>query len=494
MKQEKAMNDDSRGQMDRRTLIKSAGAAALGFTALAEGANQAAATKGATKRRRFAIVGLGSRSLMYTKALTETYTDRNELVAMCDTNPGRLALRAQIVGKVGASPQTYAAKDFERMIAETKPDAVIVTSPDATHDGYLVRTLDAGCDAITEKPMTTTPEKAQGILDACARNKKHIRVLFNYRYSPPRTQVKDLLMQGVIGDILSVDFNWLLNTQHGADYFRRWHSHKQISGGLMVHKATHHFDLVNWWLGSQPELVLSYGKREFYTPATARRMGLKSHHERCHTCPESSACTFYMDLAADPAFKTMYLDQEHHDGYFRDQCVFRPEIDIEDTMNVIVRYKTGATLSYSLNACNAWEGYQIAFNGTKGRLEHRVVEQMATFAGATGGDVADDRVTTRVIPLRGAPQEIQPWTGTGGHGGGDKVMLDEVFGSAEPDKYQRASDERSGAYSMLIGAAANRCFQTGQAVRIADLVTGLTAPDMAPMPTREMTIPMPRKV
>jgi hypothetical protein len=201
-----------------------------------------------------------------------------------------------------------------------------------------------------------------------------------------------------------------------------------------------------------------------------------------------------MDLAADPAFKTMYLDQEHHDGYFRDQCVFRPEIDIEDTMNVIVRYKTGATLSYSLNACNAWEGYQIAFNGTKGRLEHRVVEQMATFAGATGGDVADDRVTTRVIPLRGAPQEIQPWTGTGGHGGGDKVMLDEVFGSAEPDKYKRASDERSGAYSMLIGAAANRCFQTGQAVRIADLVTGLTAPDMAPMPTREMTIPMPRKV
>src|SRR5690606_40572226 len=159
-----------------------------------------------------------------------------------------------------------------------------------------------------------------------------------------------------------------------ADYFRRCHSQKQMSGGLMLHKATHHFDLVNWWLGSEPDLVLAHGKREFYTPKTARRLGLKSHHDRCRTCPEAKACTFQLDLAADPALKALYLDNERHDGYFRDRCVFRPEIDIEDTMNVIVRYRSGATLSYSLNACNAWEGYQIALNGTKGRLEHGIVE------------------------------------------------------------------------------------------------------------------------
>src|SRR5690606_27174596 len=113
---------------------------------------------------------------------------------------------------------------------------------------------------------------------------------------------------------------------------------------------------------------------EFYTPAMARRMGLEGPHERCLTCPEKAACTFYFDLAADPALKALYLDNERHDGYFRDQCVWRPEIDIEDTMNVIVRYDTGATLGYSLNAFNAWEGYRVAFNGTRGRLEHEVVE------------------------------------------------------------------------------------------------------------------------
>ena len=93
---------------------------------------------------------------------------------------------------------------------------------------------------------------------------------FNYRYSPPRTQVKDLLMSGVIGDILSVDFHWMLDTHHGADYFRRWHRNKQNSGGLMVHKATHHFDLVNWWLSSVPELGLCPGASQvLHAPAGA---------------------------------------------------------------------------------------------------------------------------------------------------------------------------------------------------------------------------------
>jgi hypothetical protein len=72
-------------------------------------------------------------------------------------------------------------------------------------------------------------------------------------------------------------------------------------------------------------------------------------------------------------------------------------------------------------------------------------------------------------------------------------MLTEVFGSAEPDKYKRAADERSGLYSCLIGASANKSFLTGGAVKVADLVTGLTSPMVAPMPTRNDPVPMPMK-
>ena len=110
------------------------------------------------------------------------------------------------------------------------------------------------------------------------------------------------------------------------------------------------------------------------------------------------------------------------------------------------------------------------------------------------GGIAEDGVTTRLIPLRGAPRKLEAWTGTGGHGGGDKVMLDEIFLPDTPaDKYLRASNEHGGAASILIGVAANQCFQTGQPVKIADLVTGLERPAYAPMPSRTGPLPMPER-
>ena len=137
-------------------------------------------------------------------------------------------------------------------------------------------------------------------------------------------------MRGEIGDVLSVDFQWMIKTSHGADYCRRWHAHKANSGGLMLHKASHHFDVVNWWLCALPVSVHATGKREFYTPTMARSFGLIAPGERCLTCIEKSRCGFYLNLAAIPGLKPLYLDHENQDGYIRERCVFRPDIDIED--------------------------------------------------------------------------------------------------------------------------------------------------------------------
>lgn len=449
-----------------------------------------------SRRRRYALVGLGSRHELYQDGIEKTHAATAELVGVCDANWGRVEVARRRSAQNGAPvPRGYAAADFGQMLAETRPDVVIVTTVDATHHDYLIRAMEAGCDVITEKPMTTDAEKCRQLLAARQRTGRACRVTFNYRYSPPRSQVKELLMSGEIGEVLSVDFHWLLNTHHGADYFRRWHSKKENSGGLFVHKSTHHFDLVNWWLGAMPVAVMATGQREFYTAATARRMGLTGPHERCRTCPEKAKCGFALDLAASPSLKSLYLDQESHDGYFRDRCVFRDDSDIEDTLNALVTYDTGATLSYSLNAFNAWEGYTVAFNGTKGRIEHTIVESFYVNGTETvQGGVADGGVTIRVIPLRGEARTVVPWSAEGDHGGGDRLMLEDIFlPSPAADKYLRAADERAGACSIAVGIAANRSLKTGAGVKVAELLPGLVRPDYAPMPSRTGPLPMPRR-
>ena len=486
------------GKLTRREFLATAAAAGTmllaGPSLLAQTVSSAVAPASARKKR-YVLVGVGSRARMYSQAILNTYADYCQMVGYCDVNRGRLKLaQDKARAMAGVDVPVFDAKDFDRMIRETKPDVVIVTTKDGAHDQYIIRAMQLGCDVISEKPMTTDEKKCRAILDAQAKTGRNCTVTFNYRYSPHRTQIKDLLMSGVIGDVLSVDFHWMLDTVHGADYFRRWHSHKADSGGLMVHKSTHHFDLVNWWLSAVPVSVMATGKRQFYTPRMAKRLGLKHAHRRCYTCPEKNLCAFYLDLAANPNFKELYLDHEKHDGYYRDRCVWRLDIDIEDTMNVLVRYNTGATLCYSLNAFNAWEGYVIVFNGTKGRIEHKM-EEKVTLAGdgSVPGAVKAEGTYIRIYPLRAPAYEVPLWpAGEGGHAGGDKLMLDDLFlPEKRADKYLRASDQRAGAYSILTGIAANHSFSSGDAVKIADLVPRIPLPDFPPMPTRDAKVPMP---
>jgi hypothetical protein len=199
-------------------------------------------------------------------------------------------------------------------------------------------------------------------------------------------------------------------------------------------------------------------------------------------------------MEASSSLRALYLDNEKYDGYFRDRCVFRPDIDIEDTMNVLVKYDNSVTMAYSLNAFNAWEGYQIAFNGTKGRIEHQIVEKIyVNGTDSVQGGIQEGGARIRVLPLRGAGEDIEVWTGVGGHGGGDKVLLDDLFLTEKTeDKYLRAADHRGGAYSILTGIAANRSFLTdGGIVKVADLVSGIGYPDYPTMPGHDEPLPMP---
>ncbi|MFZ1329385.1 MAG: Gfo/Idh/MocA family oxidoreductase, partial [Chitinophagaceae bacterium] len=207
------------------------------------------------KKLKLALVGTGHRgSGFWGSNLLKSFNEVVEFVGLCDINPGRMAYVKQVM-----NVNCPAYTDFKQMLKDTKPDYVIVTTVDAEHDEQIVTALEMGCDVITEKPMTTDEIKCKRILEAEKRTGKKVIVAFNYRHSVHAMQLKELLAQQRVGKITSVDFNWYLNVYHGADYFRRWHGRMNRSGSLWVHKATHHFDLLNWWLNSEPVEVSAYG-------------------------------------------------------------------------------------------------------------------------------------------------------------------------------------------------------------------------------------------
>jgi predicted dehydrogenase len=432
-------------------------------------------------RKRYAVVGVGSRSRMYTWALLEDYKEQAELVAMCDTNQTRMDYHNREFKEklnIGAIP-TYKSEDFLKMLRDQRIDTVIVTSIDRTHDRYIIAAMEAGVDVICEKPMTTDEKKCQAVIDTIKRTGKSLKVTFNYRYAPRATKVKELLKQKVIGDVKSVHFEWLLDTQHGADYFRRWHRDKRNSGGLMVHKATHHFDIMNWWLDSAPKTVFGFGDLVFYGRDNAEARGITNFYDRAHGRKNAEGDPFAVPLESNERLKGMYLDAEHEDGYQRDRSVFSDGISIEDDMAVLVRYRNGATMSYHLTAYSPWEGHRVMFNGTKGRLEYATYEKGYVSGSDTDSNQPELRgakefspepTTLLVRPLWAKPMSVELPSNEGGHGGGDKRLLDDLILGTSSDPLGRAANHIDGAMSILTGIAANKSFASGMPVEIDQLV------------------------
>lgn len=441
--------------MSRRKFLAVSGA--IAGTSLVDPKSQilAANIPGAKQKSvktKIAVVGLGNRGTgMWGSDVVKDYTDQVQYVGLCDHNPGRLEVGSQMIG---ANCPTYT--NFEQMMREAKPDQLIITTDDNTHDYFVEKGMEMGANIICEKPMAIDEKKIQTIIDAEKRTGKKCRVTFNYRYSPHRAKMWEILRSGEIGEITSVDFHWYLDTSHGADYFRRWHRLVEKGGSLWVHKASHHFDLLNWWIQSDPESVYALGDLQFYGKNGPFR------GETCRNCFHTKECNFYWDITKDQRLKKLYVDNEKYDGYHRDGCVFRNDVNIFDKMAATIRYKNGVQVAYSLTTYSPYEGYRIAFNGTKGRMDVWIQESHPTT------DANYDEIV--IAKNFGKREYIQIPQGSG-HGGGDQLLKDQIFIPGTPDPLKQAAGVRDGALACLIGIAARKSIAAKEKMYIKDLTS-----------------------
>ncbi|MFH1615112.1 MAG: Gfo/Idh/MocA family oxidoreductase [Planctomycetota bacterium] len=431
-------------------------------------------------KKRYAVVGVSNRAIgMFMDPVLNEYAGYAELVAMMDKGQSRIA-RYNNSRKVDVP--TFAPDQFDTMITKTRPDIVIVACYDSMHHHYIIKALEHNIDVITEKPLTIDEDKCAAIAMAETKSNASVTVTFNYRYTPHATKIKELIAEGKIGKVVSVDLNWYIDTYHGSSYFQRWNRLRKESGGLSVHKSCHHFDLVHWWIDQNPEEVFAYGGRIFYGPDGVHNP-LKPDQIRdgriCLCCDVRNSCKYYMRWysselrdGGDNSMMTRIDDHvdvsQEYEDYSPRQCIFDPQIDIEDTYSAVIKYDGGAFLNYSLNASVPYKGFSLGINGTHGQIEFKELHAPWRFPfPAPAGDAA-----ITYIPMFGGREQIDTINLGGGHGGGDPLLRDELFIGPDPLTAVRHKAElKDGIEAVLTGVAVYKSVLQGKPVELRKLRT-----------------------
>lgn len=432
------------------------------------------------KKRRYVVCGVSSRAIsMWIQPIYEVFRGEAELVGLLDIDPFRFEICKRDLPQSKDVP-TYKPEEFDRMVEETRPDAVFVTGRDCTHVQYILSALAKDLDVISEKPMTTNWEDAIRVRRAEKKSKGKVVCTFNYRYNPQHRMIRELMLAGKVGRVTHVDLNWYVDINHGASYFNRWNRMRENSGSLSIHKSSHHFDLVNWWIGSPaPEKVHAFGALNHYGPDSPFNPSRKEGRH-CRECAERRKCAYHARWETrasvininddhlvhfDESLGTLYTPEL----YRPDMCFFDSEINIHDTIIANVCYQNGTLLNYSANFSTPYEGYRLAVNGTHGRIEAEEWGGM----GATGFPCP--RETDHYIdyyPIFGSRERLWVKPGVGGHGGGDPGIQEDVFLGVEEDRpYDILADSRDALSAIAIGDAIYKSITEDRIVCLRDVMS-----------------------
>jgi len=400
------------------------------------------------------------------------------VVALVDSDRQRVEeFNAQLRAAGAAELPYYSPDAFDDMLGELAPDAVIVTSPDRTHEAYIVAALARGVEVITEKPMVSSAAAARAVLRAESASTARIKVTHNLRYARTHRVIKRMILDGSIGAVTRVTLDYHVDLRHGASYFSRW-NRQRAHGGLAVHKCCHHFDLVTWLVGREPLEIFGYGALNYYGPRSPHRPSRPGAEGGTGSAPTAGAGELdpYLrglrDTGVVPEgngthartglFGLPYAEQYPAD---RPMYIYDEEIDIEDTYSAVVGYEGGASLAYSIDFSSTWEGYRLGISGTHGSIE-------MLHGRTVDGEPLPGSDLIVLAPLFGKQSTVQVDAPRGEHAGADPEMRRDLFveQSAESRELGLAATSLEGAWAVALGEGLWRSAVEHRPFRVAELL------------------------
>ena len=341
------------------------------------------------------IIGTGIRAYHLFK-LIKQFSPQVEIAALCDTSEHRLRNFAKLLDFNGSL-----FTNSEHLLMNcTQVNTILITTPDNTHEQLSLQSIEYKKHTLCEKPLAQSIQAATLITEKVKGNQLVFTVGHVLRYTNFYQTVKRYIDDGLIGQVRVVTAHDLVN---GAKYFRRWHRYSHVSGGILLHKSIHTFDLLAWFLGNAPVRLSAAAKRKVFVPI--------DHQERyCRNCDLSPSCRFWFDLNISP-YRELYLETETNEhADIRDVCAFNSSKDIVDHATVLFEFPD-TLVNYTLSLFSPAKTRRFLFIGELGELEC---------------DEADQRIDIRRFGRRPMVEHIPPGNDSG-HFGGDYGLLAHFF-------------------------------------------------------------------
>lgn len=415
--------------MNRREVIKtlgvSVGAAVISHDLLADLGNNTYAYsippnplyRPLAKPVTAITLGAGSRGNVYGNFAAK-FPDQLDIVGVAEPIP----LRNERYAAKHNIPAANRFDTWERVFERPKfADAIIITTPDQLHYGPCMKALAMGYDILLEKPIAPTEKECRDILALTKKTKRIVAVCHVLRYAPYFVKMKDLLAQGAIGEIISIQHLEPIEHTHMAHSYVRGNWHKSsTTTPILLAKSCHDLDIIKWVIDKPSRQISAMGDLKWFRRENAPEGSTARCTDGCaieRSCPYSAIRQYYdkrqriyvFDLPEDKNRQGDFiLQQLKTTNYGR--CVYRMENDQPDHYITNIRFADNITASFSMEAFTSYHGRRTRIMGAMGDMVGDMEEL-----------VVNDFRTGKQVKLMPKAEDVDDYKNSG-HGGGDWML------------------------------------------------------------------------
>jgi hypothetical protein len=407
-------------------------------------------------------LGAGNRGSVYGN-FASRFPDQLNIVGVAEPIP----FRNDKYAKQHSIAEGNRFNTWERVFEKQKfADAIIISTPDALHHGPCMKALEMGYDILLEKPIAPTEKECRDILSLAKKTNRIVAVCHVLRYAPYFVQMKALLSQGAIGELISVQHLEPIEHTHMAHSYVRgnWHNSKETTP-IILAKSCHDLDIIKWVINKECKQIVAMGDLKWFKKENAPNGSTDRCTDGCaveRSCPYSAIKEYYerrtrlgvLDLPEDKSrHNEAIMERLKTTNYGR--CVYRMNNDQPDHYITSIRFTDNITANFSMEAFTSYAGRRT-----------RVMGSMGDMVGDMNELVITDFRNGKVVKLMPQFEDVEEYKNSG-HGGGDWMLVkDFVQAVSQQNAALLTSTIDASIESHIMGFMAEKSRKTGKVMNV----------------------------